>query len=51
MTGRESIIDELIENLDSMLDLIEDQEFVESEFALVQEVAGQLREEIVALQE
>ncbi len=51
MIGRKSVIDELIENVDSMLDIIEDQETLESEFALVREVADQLREEIVALQE
>jgi len=51
MIGRESVIDELIENVDSMLGIIEDQETLESEFALVREVADQLREEIVALQE
>lgn len=51
MNGRESIIEELIENVDTMLDLIQNQEIVESEFTLVHEVADQLREEIVALQE
>jgi len=51
MNGRETLIEELIENIDSMLDVIEGQEVVEPEFTLVREVAGQLREEIVALQE
>lgn len=51
MIGRESLIDELIENVDSMLGIIENQETIESDFALVREVADQLREEIVALQE
>lgn len=51
MIGRESVIDELIENVDSMLGIIEDQETIESDFALVREVADQLREEIVALQQ
>ncbi len=49
--GRQELIDELIESINSMLDVIEKQEIVEPEFGLAVEVANQLREEIVALQE
>lgn len=51
MNCRETIIQELIENIDNMLDVIEEQEVVEPEFTLVREVADNLREEIVALQD
>lgn len=51
MNGRETLIQELMDNLDNMLDIIEEQETVEPEFTLVREIADHLREEIVALQE
>ncbi len=51
MNGRELLIQNLIDMLDNMLDIIEEQESVESEFTMVHEVANHLREEIVALQE
>jgi len=51
MNGRETVIQELIESIDDMLAVIEEQDSVESDFALVREVADQLREEIIALQE
>lgn len=51
MNGRETLIQELLEKLDNIIDIVEEQEIVESEFGLVREVAENLREEIVALQE
>lgn len=51
MNGRQELIDELIESIDNMLDVIEKQETVEPEFGLAFEVANQLREEMVALQD
>lgn len=51
MNGREAVIEELIESIDSMLNIIEEQDAIDSDFALVREVADQLREEIVALEE
>ena len=51
MNGKEAIIEELIENVDSMLDIIEEQEVVDPDFGIVREVADQLREEIAALQD
>ena len=49
MNGRETLIQELIDKLDNMIDVIEEQEINEPEFALIRETAEQLREEITAL--
>ena len=51
MNGRETLIQDLIENINSMLLVIEEQETIEPEFTVVWEVATQLLEEVVALQE
>ncbi len=51
MNGRETLILELIDVLDNMLDIIEEQEIVEPEFATVRGTADQLREELTNLQE
>jgi len=51
MTRKEAIIEDLLETLKIMLDVIEDQNSIDPDFALVHEMAEQLRDEIAALQE
>ena len=51
MTGKDIIVNDLIETLDEMLAIIEEQDAIDSDFALIRETAEQLREELVSLQE
>lgn len=51
MNVREDAIEELLENVDSMLDIIEDQEVEDQDFVLVRKLTEHLREEIDYLQE
>jgi len=51
MNGREIILQELIENVDKMLEIIEDQQDIEPGFALVRDLADELRQEIRLLEE
>jgi len=49
--GKETTVQDLIEAIDEMLVTIEENESFDEDFTIVREVAAQLREEIVALQE
>ena len=49
--GRTEFIYDLIENVDSMADVIADQEIVEPDLGIVRELAEQLREELHALRD
>jgi len=51
MTTREDAIEELLESIDTMLNIIEDQEVEDHDFILIHKVTEHLREEIDALQE
>ena len=51
MSGRKPIVEELIESIDAMLEVIEEQEIIEPDYAVAREVAEQLREELSDLQE
>ena len=51
MNDRQDAIEELLENIDTMLNILEEQEVENSDFSLVRKVAEHLREEIDALQE
>jgi len=51
MNDKAAAIEELIENMENMLRIIEEQESTEPEFSFIRELADQLREEIIVLQE
>ena len=51
MQGRRIFVEELLESLERMIGSIEEREVIDPGFAVVHEIADQLKEEVEALHE